>query len=122
MQNAYWIQDDGRVLQTVPLKDIYGETFDIAGSDTFRVNPINSDLLLVSAPYVKAPTGAAVDSMGLAAGFFLYEVKSHRRTTVEPGQRVGPPRRMVARRRANPIYTPIVRDVFGHVPDAMGCE
>jgi hypothetical protein len=84
MQNAYWIQDDGRVLQTVPLKDIYGEAFDIAGSDTLRVNPINSDLLLVSAPYVKAPSGGATDSMGLAAGFFLYEVKSHRRTLLSP--------------------------------------
>jgi uncharacterized membrane protein len=84
MQNAYWIQDDGRVLQTVPLKDIYGETFDIAGSDTLRVNPINTDLLVVSAPYAKAPPGAAVDSMGLAAGFFLYEVKSHRRTVLGP--------------------------------------
>src|SRR5262249_14745632 len=84
MQNAYWIQDDGRILQTVSLKDIYGDAFDVAGSDTFRVNPLNSDLLLVSAPYVKAPTGAAVDSMGLAAGFFLYEVKSHRRTVLSP--------------------------------------
>jgi uncharacterized membrane protein len=84
MQNAYWIQDDGRVLQTVPLRDIYGQAFDIAGSDTLRVNPINSDLLLVSAPYVKAPAGAPTDQMGLAAGFFLYEVKSHRRTVLGP--------------------------------------
>jgi uncharacterized membrane protein len=84
MQNAYWIQDDGRVLQTVPLKDIYGDAFDVAGSDTYRANPLNSDLLLVSAPYVKAPSGGAVDSMGLAAGFFLYEVKSHRRTVLSP--------------------------------------
>ena len=46
MQNAYWITDDGRTTQTVPLKEIYGDTFDITGSDTFRVNPINPDLLL----------------------------------------------------------------------------
>jgi hypothetical protein len=84
MQNAYWIQDDGRVLQTVPLKDIYGSAFDIAGSDTLRVNPINSDLLLVSAPYLNAPKGTPTDSMGLAAGFFFYEVKSHRRTDMSP--------------------------------------
>jgi uncharacterized membrane protein len=84
MQNAYWITDDGRTAQTIPLKEIYGDEFDITGSDTFRVNPINPDLLLVSAPYVKAPTGAPTDQMGLAAAVFLYEVKSKRRTLLSP--------------------------------------
>jgi uncharacterized membrane protein len=84
MQNAYWISDDGRVMQTIALKDIYGDDFDVAGSDTFRVNPINSDLLVVSAPYVKAPAGAPVDAMGLAAGFFLYELRSKRRVVLSP--------------------------------------
>ena len=84
MENAYWITDDGRTTQTVPLKEIYGSEFDITGSDTFRVNPINSDLLLISAPYVKAPTGAPTDQMGLAAAIFLYEVKSKRRTLLSP--------------------------------------
>ncbi len=84
MQNAYWISDDGRPMQTVALKDIYGQTFDVAGSDTFRVNPINPDLLMVSAPYVKAPAGAPTDSMSLAAGFFLYELRSKRRVVLSP--------------------------------------
>jgi uncharacterized membrane protein len=84
MQNAYWIFDDNRPVQTTALKDIYGEAFDIAGSDTFRVNPINPDLLLVSAPYLKAPAGAPTDSMGLAAGFFLYELRSKRRVVLSP--------------------------------------
>jgi uncharacterized membrane protein len=84
MQNAYWISDDNRPIQTVTLKEIYGEAFDVAGSDTFRVNPINPDLLLVSAPYVKAAAGAPTDSMGLAAGFFLYEVRSKRRVVLSP--------------------------------------
>jgi len=84
MQNAYWITDDGRTAQTVPLKEIYGDTFDITGSDTFRVNPINSDLLLVAAPYIKAPAGAPTDQMGIAAAIFLYEVKSKRRTLMSP--------------------------------------
>ena len=84
MQNAYWITDDGRTTQTVPLKEIYGDTFDITGSDTFRVNPINPDLLLVAAPYVKAPAGAPTDQMGIAAAIFLYEVKSKRRTLMSP--------------------------------------
>jgi uncharacterized membrane protein len=84
MQNAYWIADDGRAVQTVALKDIYGDAFDIAGSDTFRVNPVNPDLLLVSAPYVKPPVGAPTDAMGLAAGFFLYEIRSKRRVVLSP--------------------------------------
>jgi uncharacterized membrane protein len=84
MQNAYWITDDGRTTQTVPLKEIYGDTFDITGSDTFRINPINPDLLLVAAPYVKAPAGAPTDQIGLAAAIFLYEVKSKRRTLMSP--------------------------------------
>jgi uncharacterized membrane protein len=84
MQNAYWISDDGRAVQTVALKDIYGDAFDIAGSDTFRVNPVNPDLLLVSAPYVKPPVGAPTDAMGLAAGFFLYEIRSKRRVVLSP--------------------------------------
>jgi uncharacterized membrane protein len=84
MQNAYWISDNGQVTQTVALKDIYGEAFDIAGSDTFRLNPINPDLLLVSAPYLKAPAGAPTDSMGLAAGVFLYELRSRRRVVLSP--------------------------------------
>jgi uncharacterized membrane protein len=84
MQNVYWISDDGRPIQTVPLRDVYGDAFDIAGSDTLRANPINADLLVVSAPYVKPPAGAPTDSMGLAAGFFLYEVRSKRRTVLSP--------------------------------------
>jgi uncharacterized membrane protein len=84
MQNAYWIADDGRVVQTVALKEIYGDAFDIAGSDAFRVNPLNPDLLLVSAPYLKAPAGAPTDSMSLAAGFFLYELRSKRRVVLSP--------------------------------------
>jgi hypothetical protein len=84
MQNAYWISDDGRPIQTVPLREIYGEVFDVAGSDTLRVNPINPDLLLVSAPYLKAPAGAPTDAMGLAAGFFLFELRSKRRVVLSP--------------------------------------
>jgi uncharacterized membrane protein len=84
MQNAYWIQDDGRPIETVPLKDIYGEVFDVAGSDTLRANPANADLLLVSAVYMKPPAGAPTDSMGLAAGFFLYELRAKRRVILSP--------------------------------------
>jgi hypothetical protein len=79
MQNAYWLSED-RPPQSVPLKDVYGDTFQVMSSDTLRPNPINSDLLLVSAYYLNTPAGAPVDSAGLNSTFFLYEVKSKRRT------------------------------------------
>jgi hypothetical protein len=53
-------------------------------SDTIRPNPINADLLLVSAYYLKTPAGAPVDSVGLNSTFFLYEVLSKRRTILGP--------------------------------------
>jgi uncharacterized membrane protein len=83
LQNAYWVSED-RPPQTVPLKDIYGETFQIMSSDTIRVSPINPDLLLVSAYYLTAPAGAPTDSVGLNQTFFLYEIRSHRRTILGP--------------------------------------
>jgi hypothetical protein len=81
--NAYWISED-KPAETVPLKDIYGSDFQIMSSDTIRVCPINSDLLLVSAYYLKAPAGAPTDATGLNKTFFLYEVRSKRRTILGP--------------------------------------
>lgn len=86
--NAYWLSEE-TLPQAVALKDIYGPTFQIMSSDTIRVSPINPDLLLVSANYFSAPTGAPVDSMGLAAGFFLYELRSKRRSTLCPAEQLG---------------------------------
>ncbi|HEY1472190.1 MAG TPA: hypothetical protein VGF61_24340 [Candidatus Acidoferrum sp.] len=83
-ENAYWIGEDGNAQQTVPLKQIYGDQFQIMSSDTIRVNPVNADLLLISAYYLNAPAGAPVDAMGLASTFFLYEVRSKRRTVLGP--------------------------------------
>jgi uncharacterized membrane protein len=83
MQNLYWISED-KPSQTVPLKEIYGDTFQIMSSDTIRANPINPDLLLVSAYYLNAPPGAPTDQAGLNQTFFLYELKSHRRTVLGP--------------------------------------
>ncbi len=88
MQNAYWISEE-KPLQTVPLKDLYGDAFQIMSSDTLRANPANSDLLLVSADYTTAPAGVPKDVMGLAAGFFLYEVRSKRRVTLCPTDQWG---------------------------------
>jgi uncharacterized membrane protein len=83
LQYAYWLSDD-RPPQSVPLKDIYGDAFQIISSDALRPNPINADLLLVTAYYQKAPAGAPTDSVGLNSSFFLYEVRTHRRTVLCP--------------------------------------
>jgi hypothetical protein len=88
MINAYWLSDES-LPQAVALTDIYGTTFQIMSSDTIRVNPINSDLLLISADYSTAPKGAPVDTMGLAPSFFLYEVRSKRRVTLCPPDQLG---------------------------------
>ncbi|HKV62334.1 MAG TPA: hypothetical protein VJO16_10500 [Candidatus Acidoferrum sp.] len=88
MLNAYWLSDE-TLPQAVALRDIYGPAFQVMSSDTIRVSPINPDLLLVSADYLSAPTGAPVDSMGLAAGVFLYEVRSKRRSTLCPPEQWG---------------------------------
>jgi hypothetical protein len=52
--------------------------------DSIRTNPINPDLLLVSADYATPPAGAPKDSTNFAAGFFLYEVRSKRRVILSP--------------------------------------
>jgi uncharacterized membrane protein len=83
MQNLYWISED-KPAQAVPLKDIYGPAFQTMSSDTIRVCPINPDLLLVSAYYLNSPAGAPADQMGLNQTFFLYEVRSKRRTILGP--------------------------------------
>jgi len=57
MLNAYWLSDE-TLPQAVSLKDISAPLFQIMSSDTIRVSPINSDLLLVSANYLSAPAGA----------------------------------------------------------------
>jgi uncharacterized membrane protein len=82
MENAYWISADGKI--ALPLKAIYGDAFQIMSSDTIRVHPANPDLLLISADYNTAPATIPTDGMDLAAGFFLYEVRSKRRVVLSP--------------------------------------
>jgi hypothetical protein len=84
MQSLYWISDDSRPIQSLALKDLYGPAFQVTSSDTIRVNPANSDLLLVSADYQTPPPGAPKDATNSAAGFFLYEVRSKRRVILSP--------------------------------------
>jgi hypothetical protein len=78
-QNVFWIADD-RPQQSAPLKEIYGDTFRVSDTDIIRVNPVNPDLLLVSAKYFTAPAGAPPD----AAGIFLYEIRAKRRVVLTP--------------------------------------
>lgn len=82
-QNAYWLSAD-RPAVTVALRDIYGDSFQPKPSDSLRINPVNPDLLLISAAYATAPAGAPSNSSGSAYGFFLYELRSRRRSTLSP--------------------------------------
>jgi len=86
--NAYWLSEE-TLPQAVALKDIYGSTFQVMSSDAIRMHPSNPDLLLVSANYATPPAGAPVDSTGLAAGFFLYELRSKRRSILCPPEQWG---------------------------------
>jgi uncharacterized membrane protein len=83
-QNLYWISESSQPMQVLALKDLYGSAFQIVSSDSIRSNPINPDLLLVSAHYTTPPAGAPKDSTNTAAGFFLYEVISKRRVILSP--------------------------------------
>lgn len=83
LQNAYWLSDD-KPPQSTSLKEIYGDAYQVISSDTLRPNPINADLLLVTAYYAKAPAGAPNDSVGLNSTFFLYELRYHRRIVLCP--------------------------------------
>lgn len=82
-QNAYWISD-GKPQQSLALKDLYGDTFQISGGDTIRVNPANPDLLLISAKFAAPAANGSSDPTTQPAGFFLFELRSKRRVTLSP--------------------------------------
>jgi hypothetical protein len=84
-QQLYWIGDDGVVRQSVPEKEILGEAFSFSSANFFRIHPLNPDLLLVDADWLKPPSGFPVDPhMGNGVGFFLYELRSKRRVILSP--------------------------------------
>jgi len=82
--NAYWVADDGRPVQGLALKDLYGAEFRVSDSDQLRISPVNPDLVVVSAFYTAAPKGAPVDADGFAGGLFLYELHAKRRVILTP--------------------------------------
>jgi uncharacterized membrane protein len=86
LAGLYWIGDDGRLQQTVTSDDLYGVgQFVVSPNNRVRINPINSDLLVVSAELLKPPAGTPTDPRaGTGAGFFLYEVRSKRRSLLSP--------------------------------------
>jgi uncharacterized membrane protein len=84
LQSAYWIADDGKVTQTVPLREIYGPAFQVREPDAIRVNPGNPDLLLVSADYAPPPLGGSASANRPTSGLFLYELHSKRRVVLSP--------------------------------------
>ena len=84
-QQLSWVGDDGIIRQTAAENDILGEAFRFSSGNTFRVHPLNPDLLLVDADWSKPPAGFPVDSqLGNSAGFFLYELRSKRRVILSP--------------------------------------
>jgi uncharacterized membrane protein len=85
LQQLTWVGDDGTVRSSIPEKDIFGDAFSNSSANTFRVHPLNPDLLLVSAEWIKPPQGVPVDShMGGSFGFFLYEIRARRHVQLSP--------------------------------------
>ena len=85
LQQLSWVTDTGAVQQAIPEKDILGDAFGSSSAGTFRVHPLNPDLLLVSAEWLKPPAGVSIDAhMGGGFGFFLYEIRSKRRVVLSP--------------------------------------
>ncbi|PYT46336.1 MAG: hypothetical protein DMG47_05325 [Acidobacteria bacterium] len=85
LQQLSWVTDAGTIQQAIPEKDILGDAFGSSSADTFRVHPLNPDLLLVSAEWLKPPAGVPTDThTGGGLGFFLYEIRSKRRTLLSP--------------------------------------
>ena len=82
----YWIGDDGRVQQTVTSSDLFGVgQFVVSPGSGVRINPINPDVLAVSAEMLKPPPGTPTDpKAGTGAAIFVFEVRSKRRSLLSP--------------------------------------
>jgi len=85
LEQLSWVTDTGTVQQVISDKEVLGDAFGPSSADTFRVHPLNPDLLLVAAEWLKPPAGVPTDAhMGGGFGFFLYEVRSKRRVLLSP--------------------------------------
>lgn len=85
LQKLSWVSEDGTVQRALSEKEIFGEAFGFSSANTVRIHPLNADLLLVSAEWLKVPPGTPIDKeMGNGQGFFLYEISSKRRVILSP--------------------------------------
>jgi hypothetical protein len=85
LQNVSWISEDGTVQRTLSDKEMFGDAFGVSSANIVRIHPLNPDLLLVSAEWLKPPPGTPVDKqMGSGKGFFVYEITSKRRVILCP--------------------------------------
>jgi len=85
LQKLSWVSEDGTVQRTLSEKEVFGDAFGFSSANAVRIHPLNSDLLLVSAEWLKVPPGTPMDKeMGNGQGVFLYEISSKRRVIMSP--------------------------------------
>jgi uncharacterized membrane protein len=79
-QDLLWLSDTGVIQQRIAEKDFLGDDFISSSINTFRVHPLNPDLMLISAKLAKPQQGVPLDDrIGGSAGLLLYEIRSKRR-------------------------------------------
>lgn len=85
LQRLSWVSEDGTLQRALSEKEIFGDAFGFSSGNTVRIHPLNPDLLLISAEWLKVPPGTPMDKeMGSGQGFFLYEIVSKRRVIMSP--------------------------------------
>jgi uncharacterized membrane protein len=85
LQKLSWVGEDGTVQREISEKDLFGDSFGFSSANTVRVHPLNPDLLLVDAEWIKTPPGTLLDEhMARGFGFFLYEIRTKRRVLLSP--------------------------------------
>jgi uncharacterized membrane protein len=70
---------------SIPIREIYGDEFEVTSTDTIRANPVNPDLLLVTANVTHPKAGMLTDPRtGFGGAAFVYEIKSKRQAILTP--------------------------------------
>ena len=77
-----WIGEDGKPVQTLPIKDLCGPDLFCGPRFTVRPHPTNPDLVLVSAVFTHPPAGIPAVENGQAGGLFFYEFRAKRRSVL----------------------------------------
>ena len=81
--NLYFLRTEGPAT-SIPIAEVYGQ-FERNSTDTIRANPLNADLLLVSAMTQTVRPGMAKDPQTkMGSAIFLYEIKSKRQVLLTP--------------------------------------